>query len=76
MYVELYRRLLNYVAAQTLIKTYASQGGQVIRAYIYEALAIISAAVLTGSVIGLLIAITLTLQFNLFTEMPFVFTFP
>ena len=47
-----------------------------IRAYIYEALAIIIAAVLTGALIGLLIAITLTLQFNLFTEMPFVFTFP
>ncbi len=26
--------------------------------------------------IGLLIAITLTLQFNLFTEMPFAFDFP
>lgn len=29
-----------------------------------------------GSIIGLLIAITLTLQFNLFTEMPFAFDFP
>lgn len=29
-----------------------------------------------GSAIGLLIAITLTLQSNLFTEMPFKFSFP
>jgi len=59
-----------------VLRAVGLSGGQVIRAYIYEALAIITAAVLTGSVIGLLIAITLTLQFNLFTEMPFVFTFP
>jgi len=49
---------------------------QVIRAYIYEALAIIITAVFMGSTIGLLIAITLQLQFNLFTEMPFQFIFP
>ena len=47
-----------------------------IRCYVYEALAIIIAAVLTGALIGRLKAVTRTLQFNLFTEMPFVFTFP
>lgn len=46
---------------------------QVVRAYIYEALAIILASVLLGAIIGLLIAVTLTLQFNLFSEMPFRF---
>lgn len=49
---------------------------QVIRVYVYEALSLILTASLLGSSIGMLVAITLQLQFNLFTEMPFQFTFP
>ena len=44
--------------------------------YIYEALCIIITSILTGSIIGLLVSITLTLQFLLFSEMAFVFAFP
>eukprot|EP00762_Andalucia_godoyi_P002414 ANDGO_02681.mRNA.1 FtsX domain-containing protein len=47
-----------------------------IRAYIYEALVLILSSVVLGSFIGILIAITLSLQFNLFLELPFVFDFP
>eukprot|EP01119_Soliformovum_irregulare_P011698 TRINITY_DN2957_c0_g2_i5.p1 TRINITY_DN2957_c0_g2~~TRINITY_DN2957_c0_g2_i5.p1 ORF type:complete len:779 (-),score=230.88 TRINITY_DN2957_c0_g2_i5:26-2362(-) len=49
---------------------------RVIRMYIYEALCLILSSVLIGSVIGLLVSITLTLQFNLFTELAFTFEFP
>eukprot|EP01062_Namystynia_karyoxenos_P016903 TRINITY_DN16223_c0_g2_i1.p1 TRINITY_DN16223_c0_g2~~TRINITY_DN16223_c0_g2_i1.p1 ORF type:complete len:1302 (+),score=431.16 TRINITY_DN16223_c0_g2_i1:222-3908(+) len=49
---------------------------QLIRVYIYEALATVLAAFLCGTVVGLLIAVTLTLQFNMFVEMPFHFDFP
>jgi len=49
---------------------------QVIRVYIYEALAIIIASVFLGSAIGILVSITLTLQLDLFTELPFWFEFP
>eukprot|EP00003_Mantamonas_plastica_P015601 TRINITY_DN2635_c0_g2_i3.p1 TRINITY_DN2635_c0_g2~~TRINITY_DN2635_c0_g2_i3.p1 ORF type:complete len:1218 (-),score=362.13 TRINITY_DN2635_c0_g2_i3:46-3648(-) len=49
---------------------------QVTLMYIFEALALIASAVIMGSIIGIAIAITLTLQFNLFTEMPFKFVFP
>lgn len=48
----------------------------VIRAYIYEAVTVVLSAFLLGTITGLLVAITLTLQFNLFTELPFVFRFP
>eukprot|EP01114_Cavostelium_apophysatum_P002845 TRINITY_DN1253_c0_g3_i1.p1 TRINITY_DN1253_c0_g3~~TRINITY_DN1253_c0_g3_i1.p1 ORF type:complete len:1241 (+),score=361.47 TRINITY_DN1253_c0_g3_i1:25-3723(+) len=48
----------------------------VIRMYIYEALCIIFTSVIIGATIGLLVSITLTLQFNLFTELPFSFDFP
>nr|CAG4716010.1 unnamed protein product [Naegleria fowleri] len=47
-----------------------------IRAYIYEALCLVVSAFLSGTVIGCVIALTLTAQFNLFLEMPFQFDFP
>ena len=42
----------------------------------YEAICIIGSALFLGCGTGLIIAVTLTLQFNLFTEMPFSFDFP
>ena len=44
--------------------------------YVYEALALAFSCILSGTAVGIAIAISLTLQFNLFTEMPFAFDFP
>jgi ABC-type antimicrobial peptide transport system permease subunit len=49
---------------------------KLIRAYIYEALCLVISSLICGTVIGVVIALTLTLQFNLFLEMPFTFDFP
>jgi len=49
---------------------------RVIRMYIYEALCVIISSVLIGSITGMMVSITLTLQFNLFTEFEFSFDFP
>eukprot|EP01064_Diplonema_japonicum_P011147 TRINITY_DN1840_c3_g1_i1.p1 TRINITY_DN1840_c3_g1~~TRINITY_DN1840_c3_g1_i1.p1 ORF type:complete len:1156 (+),score=159.94 TRINITY_DN1840_c3_g1_i1:26-3469(+) len=49
---------------------------QLIKAYVYEALCTVLSAFFCGCVIGLIIAITLTVQFNMFVEMPMDFTFP
>jgi len=49
---------------------------KVIRMYVYEAISIIMASVVSGSTIGILASISLTVQFNLFTELPFWFQFP
>ena len=46
------------------------------RIYIYEALAVTLSACINGLTIGLLTAIALSLQFNLFVEMPFQLILP
>jgi len=51
-------------------------GFNVVMIYVYESLAIVLAGTVLGAAIGLLVAITLTLQFNMFVEMPFNFQFP
>jgi len=51
-------------------------GVEVVALYVYEALALVLFSVLLGSFIGVSIAATLTLQFNLFMELPFRFRFP
>jgi ABC-type antimicrobial peptide transport system permease subunit len=48
----------------------------VIRVYIYEAVAVIIASFFLGLLCGLLVAVTLTLQLDLFTEMAFEMKFP
>ena len=48
----------------------------VIRLYIYEAICIITASIITGTITGLLTSVTITLQFNLFGELPFVLQIP
>eukprot|EP00013_Stygamoeba_regulata_P007379 CAMPEP_0177632462 /NCGR_PEP_ID=MMETSP0447-20121125/2307_1 /TAXON_ID=0 /ORGANISM="Stygamoeba regulata, Strain BSH-02190019" /LENGTH=155 /DNA_ID=CAMNT_0019134037 /DNA_START=49 /DNA_END=516 /DNA_ORIENTATION=+ len=59
-----------------VLRAIGLNSGQAMRVYIYEALAIILAALVLGSLTGASIAVTLTLQFNLFTEMPFEVAFP
>lgn len=49
---------------------------QVVKMYIYEALAITISGSLLGTAVGILVALTLTLEFNLFLELPFYFDFP
>lgn len=49
---------------------------QVIRLYIYEASCIIIASLVLGVFVGLVVAVTLTLQANLFSELPFRMEFP
>ncbi|KND05187.1 uncharacterized protein SPPG_08881 [Spizellomyces punctatus DAOM BR117] len=46
------------------------------RVYIYEAVCIILSCAIIGTTTGVLIALAVALQFNLFTSLPFSFTFP
>ena len=52
------------------------QQAQVTRVYIYEALVLIIASVLLGTIIGFLIGLTLTAQFDLFLALPLKIYFP
>lgn len=49
---------------------------EVVMVYIYEAVALVLSSCVLGTSIGILISVSLTLQFNLFTELPFKFSFP
>ena len=49
---------------------------QMVKIYVFEALCIIVAAGILGTMAGIIVALTTTLQFNLFTELPFRFLFP
>lgn len=44
--------------------------------YVYEAAAVTFSAIILGFVVGLLLAIVITMQFNLFIELPFQLPFP
>lgn len=49
---------------------------QLSRIYIYEALILVVASGLIGTIVGIVIAVTLTLQILMFMELPFQFVFP
>lgn len=51
-------------------------GNECVRIYIYEAVSLCLAAAILGSTVGIIVAVTMTLQFNLFTELPFELEFP
>ncbi|KAJ3048749.1 hypothetical protein HK097_010242 [Rhizophlyctis rosea] len=48
----------------------------VIKVYIYESLCIMIASTMIGTAVGLLVALAVTLQLNLWTQLPFHFYFP
>eukprot|EP00708_Paratrimastix_pyriformis_P001987 GAFH01000724.1.p1 GENE.GAFH01000724.1~~GAFH01000724.1.p1 ORF type:complete len:1155 (+),score=530.18 GAFH01000724.1:461-3466(+) len=59
-----------------VLRSLGLTGWQTVRVYVYEGLALVFACIILGSLSGFLIAITLTLQFGVFTELPFKFSFP
>jgi len=59
-----------------VLRALGLNGFQCIMVYVYEGLALVLTSLVLGTAIGIVIAVSLTLQFNLFTEMPFKFRFP
>ena len=49
---------------------------QNIRIYLYEVATIIMTSILIGTFVGIIISCSLILQFDIFVELPFIFTFP
>ena len=49
---------------------------QMTRIYIFEATSLTSAAAIIGSIVGVIVAVTMILQVLLFTQLPFRFIFP
>ena len=46
------------------------------RIYMYEAFLVIFAAGILGTIIGLIVSVLVTIQFNVFLEQPFTLNFP
>lgn len=49
---------------------------QVQRVYVYEASSVVVSAIFFGFLVGFLLAVVISLQFNLFVELPFSVPFP
>lgn len=50
--------------------------GQISRVYLYESLAVTFSAIILGLAIGFILALVISMQFNLFLELPFFIAFP
>jgi len=59
-----------------ILRSLGLTSAAVARAFTYEALTVVLTAFLSGTAVGAAVAVTLTLQFNLFTEQPFQLRFP
>ena len=60
----------------TVLRSLGLKKAHIVTVYVIESLAILLSAFCLGLCIGTVVASTLTLQFNLFTEMPFGLQFP
>lgn len=49
---------------------------QIIRIYLYESMAVTISASILGLIVGFILAATLSLQFNIFLELPYTIEFP
>ena len=59
-----------------VLRALGVQSIRLVRIFIYESLSVILGAIMIGTSIGLAVASMLTLQQNIFTEMPFRLVFP
>uniref|UniRef100_A0A6U6A8Q8 ABC3 transporter permease C-terminal domain-containing protein n=1 Tax=Guillardia theta TaxID=55529 RepID=A0A6U6A8Q8_GUITH len=59
-----------------VLRALGISANELARIFVYESLSMIISAIAMGSTIGLVVSSTLTLQQNLFTEMPFLLIFP
>ncbi|KAH7820045.1 putative permease family protein [Monocercomonoides exilis] len=59
-----------------VLRSIGLTGWQTVRIYIYEALILVASCIIFGSVIGIGLAIILTVQMTMFSEMPFQYHFP
>ena len=59
-----------------VLRSIGLTGWQTVRIYIYEALILVTSCAVLGSIIGIGLALILTVQITLFSEMPLTYYFP
>lgn len=74
IWTSFYNNIKDNITEYGIIRAVGLDKQQSLRAYLYEAAVIIITAILIGTMIGIILSVTLILQFNLFTELPFTNT--
>ena len=76
IWTSFYSNIKDNICEYGIIRSIGVNVKQSTRIYMYEAACIICSSVVTGTFIGVVISVTLILQFDMFAELPFVFNFP
>lgn len=76
IWTSFYSNIKDNITEYGIIRSIGVSKNQSIRMYMYEAASIILSSIITGTFIGVVISVTLILQFNVFVELPFTFNFP
>ena len=76
IWTSFYSNIKENICEYGIMRSIGVTKNQSTRLYMYEAGSIIVSSIITGTFIGVVISVTLILQFNVFVELPFTFNFP
>ena len=76
IWISFYSNIRENIAEYGIMRSIGITKSQSVRIYLYEAAAIILCSIIIGTFIGVVVSISLILQFDIFLELPFVFNFP
>ena len=76
IWTSFYSNIKDNICEYGIMRSIGVTKKQSTRMYMYEAASIILSSIITGTFIGVVISVTLILQFNVFVELPFTFNFP
>ena len=64
-------KIFSLILETVLFRAIGVKKDELIRICMYESFVVTMSAILSGVLVGIVVAITLTLQFNIFIELPF-----
>ena len=76
IWTSFYSNIRENIAEYGIMRSIGVTKAQSVRIYLYEAATIILSSIIIGTFIGVVVSISLILQFDVFLELPFVFNFP
>ena len=76
IWISFYNNIRENIAEYGIMRSIGITKAQSIRIYLYEAFVIILSSIIIGTILGIFISTTITVQFDMFFEFPFIFHFP
>ena len=76
IWTSFYSNIKENICEYGIMRSMGITIAQSTRIYLYEAASILLASIVAGTFIGIIISVSLILQFNMFIELPFEFNFP